>query len=105
MKPDTTLKRFTAKEVQHMLDQAPEQADLDLVEEGYNPHDKSAVEAFWSKAKVVHPKRGKQKAPTKIPVSIRLSPEVVAYFKAGGEGWQTRLDKVLKTYVNEHREN
>jgi uncharacterized protein (DUF4415 family) len=42
-------------------------------------------------------------AVTKQPVSIRLSPEVVAYFKATGKGWQTRLDEVLRAYVAAHR--
>lgn len=36
---------------------------------------------------------------TKQAVSIRLSPEVVAYFKAAGPGWQTRIDAVLREYV------
>jgi uncharacterized protein (DUF4415 family) len=40
--------------------------------------------------------RGRQKAPKKIPVSIRLSPEVVEHFKAGGPGWQRRIDEALK---------
>ncbi len=40
--------------------------------------------------------RGPQKAPTKVPVSIRLSPEVIAYFKAGGPGWQGRIDEALR---------
>ena len=40
-------------------------------------------------------KRGPQKAPTKIPVSIRLSPEVVKHFKAKGPGWQSRIDDAL----------
>ena len=39
----------------------------------------------------------------KLPVSIRLSPEVVAYFKATGKGWQTRLDEVLREYVEAQR--
>ncbi|MBK1620494.1 hypothetical protein CKO42_19065 [Lamprobacter modestohalophilus] len=39
---------------------------------------------------------------TKQPVSIRLSPEVVDYFKAGGPGWQTRIDAVLREYVASH---
>ena len=41
-------------------------------------------------------KRGPQKAPTKIPVSIRLSPEVLKHFKAKGPGWQSRIDDVLR---------
>jgi uncharacterized protein (DUF4415 family) len=40
--------------------------------------------------------RGTQKAPTKIPVSIRLSPEVVDHFRATGPGWQKRIDDILK---------
>ncbi len=46
--------------------------------------------------------RGQQKAPLKVPVSIRLSPDVVNHFRQGGEGWQTRLDNVLKDYVAKH---
>ncbi|WP_027579133.1 BrnA antitoxin family protein [Bradyrhizobium sp. Ai1a-2] len=44
-------------------------------------------------------KRGPQKAPTKVPVSIRLSPEVVKHFKAKGPGWQARIDDALRKIV------
>lgn len=40
--------------------------------------------------------RGAQKSLKKIPLSIRLSPEVVEHFKASGPGWQTRIDEALK---------
>ena len=40
-------------------------------------------------------KRGPQKTPTKVAVSIRLSPEVVKHFKAKGPGWQSRIDDAL----------
>ena len=44
-----------------------------------------------------HPRqRGPQKAPKKIPLSLRLSPEVVKHFRAKGRGWQTRIDEALK---------
>ena len=39
--------------------------------------------------------RGPQKTPTKVAVSIRLSPEVVQHFKAKGPGWQARIDDAL----------
>ncbi|MFQ1048491.1 BrnA antitoxin family protein [Avibacterium paragallinarum] len=39
--------------------------------------------------------RGKQKAPTKQAVSLRLSPEVIAAFKATGKGWQSRINETL----------
>ncbi|HMN77513.1 MAG TPA: BrnA antitoxin family protein [Burkholderiaceae bacterium] len=43
--------------------------------------------------------RGPQQAPTKQLVSVRYSPEVLKYFKATGEGWQSRMDGVLREYV------
>jgi uncharacterized protein (DUF4415 family) len=43
--------------------------------------------------------RGPQKDPTKIPVSIRLSRDVVRYFKAGGPGWQSRIDDALQAFA------
>jgi uncharacterized protein (DUF4415 family) len=44
--------------------------------------------------------RGPQLAPTKQLVSVRYSPEVLAFFKASGAGWQTRMDDALKQWVS-----
>jgi uncharacterized protein (DUF4415 family) len=41
-------------------------------------------------------RRGPQKAPTKVAVSIRLSPDVLSHFKAKGPGWQSRIDEALR---------
>ncbi len=35
-------------------------------------------------------------------VSVRYSPEVLAYFKSGGAGWQTRMDEALRQWVAVH---
>ena len=44
--------------------------------------------------------RGRPKsASTKQLVSVRYSREVLAYFKSTGEGWQSRMDRVLREYV------
>ncbi|MFT3815234.1 MAG: BrnA antitoxin family protein [Acidovorax sp.] len=47
-------------------------------------------------------RRGPQKTPTKVPTTIRLSPEVVEYFRGTGDGWQSRMDGVLREYVAQH---
>ena len=39
----------------------------------------------------------------KKPISIRLSSDVIEYFRATGKGWQTRIDKALREYVTLHR--
>jgi uncharacterized protein (DUF4415 family) len=44
-------------------------------------------------------KRGPQKTPRKIPVSIRLSPDVVEAFRASGAGWQARVDEILREHI------
>jgi len=46
--------------------------------------------------------RGKNKLPVKERVSIRLSPDVVGYFRATGNGWQGRIDADLKDWVAVH---
>lgn len=46
--------------------------------------------------------RGRPKsADKKVLLSVRYSSEVVAYFKSTGDGWQARMDNVLREYVAE----
>jgi uncharacterized protein (DUF4415 family) len=47
--------------------------------------------------------RGRPKSGSaKQLVSVRYSQEVLAYFKSTGEGWQSRMDGVLREYVTRH---
>ena len=46
--------------------------------------------------------RGPQKQPTKVPVTLRYSTEVIDFFKATGQGWQTRMDEALKDWIKDH---
>lgn len=47
--------------------------------------------------------RGRPKSEAKkVLLSVRYSPEVIAYFKSTGKGWQTRMDGVLREYVSRH---
>ena len=43
--------------------------------------------------------RGKQKAPTKELISIRLDADLMEHFRSGGPGWQTRLNETLRQAV------
>ena len=36
------------------------------------------------------------------PDTIDLAPEVLAYFKATGPGWQTRMNNALKEWIRLH---
>ena len=43
--------------------------------------------------------RGRQKAPVKRQVTLRLDADVVDHFRAGGPGWQTRLNQRLRAAI------
>ena len=43
--------------------------------------------------------RGKQKAPTKESISIRLDADILAYYRASGRGWQGRINETLRKYT------
>ncbi len=44
-------------------------------------------------------KRGPQKAPKKVSISIRLSADVAEGLRATGEGWQVRADEALRSWL------
>ena len=46
-------------------------------------------------------RRGRPKSEThKEPVTVRLDPHVVEFFRASGRGWQTRMNDALAEYVS-----
>ena len=47
-------------------------------------------------APVLRRGRGKQVAPTKVLTSIRLDADVLAFFKAYGAGYQSRINEALR---------
>lgn len=53
-------------------------------------------EATGTLTKVGRPPIGSQ---AKTQVTLRLPVEVIAHFKAGGPGWQTRISDVLRRHV------
>ena len=52
-------------------------------------------EAFFKKAVIVLPK-------PKAAVCIRLDQEVLEWFKAQGKGYQTRINALLRAYMEAH---
>jgi len=49
----------------------------------------------WTKAKLVDP--------FKTPVTIRLDTDIVDWFKEKGRGYQTRMNTVLRRYMEANR--
>ena len=42
------------------------------------------------------------KARPKVSVTIRYDQDVIDAFKAGGEGWQTRMNDALRSWLHDH---
>jgi len=49
-------------------------------------------ESFFANAQVRLPER-------KVPITIRLSPDVLAWFRTLGKGYQTHINAVLRMYM------
>lgn len=52
---------------------------------------------MWKHAKLVMPERKK-------PVLLRLDGDVLEWFRRGGRGYQTRINAVLRSYMQSRRE-
>jgi len=73
----------------------------------YNQKDRAATLAFWDGAvahRGVAQLRAKRGRPAKAPherkeqIALRVDAEVLAWYREQGEGWQTRMNAVLKAY-------
>lgn len=104
MTKNNTTKQYTAAELKarrgesltdwdkvDSMDEAELQRliDEDEGEVGFQPD--------WTKAELVLPK-------PKQSVHLRLEPEVVEFFRAQGKGHIARMQAVLKTYADAHRQ-
>ncbi len=47
--------------------------------------------------------RGLQKTPTKVLTTVRLDADVIAFFKAQGRGYQTRINDELRKVVKKNQ--
>jgi uncharacterized protein (DUF4415 family) len=53
-------------------------------------------------AEILRP-RGRPKLENpKLPIKLRIDPDVVDAYKAQGEGWQTRMNAALRDYAKFH---
>ena len=51
---------------------------------------------FWRKARVVMPAG-------KVHLSVRFDEDIVKWFKRNGPGYQSRMNAVLRAFVNAHK--
>jgi uncharacterized protein (DUF4415 family) len=72
------LKATTEADIERQIAEDPDLQGLDDID--------------WSKAVFVD-------APAKQPISIRLDADILDYFKSKGSGYQSRINSVLRHYM------
>jgi uncharacterized protein (DUF4415 family) len=76
------LKSMTEKEIQRAARADPDALPTDA--------------KFWKDARVTMP-------PGKQPVTVRIDRDVLEWFKASGARYQTRMNAVLRSFMEAHR--
>lgn len=72
---------LTAKQMEELPDAEIDYSDIPELDE-----------EFWENAKLVMPE-------TKERITLRVDKETVDFFRGGGHGYQTRMNAVLRAYV------
>ncbi len=49
--------------------------------------------------------RGPGRKPRKQQITLRLDPDIIAFFRSTGRGWQTRINDILRAHVRRHTED
>ena len=60
------------------------------------------TDAEWKQVKPLVRRGRPLGSGSKIQVTLRLDVEVIQKFKASGDGWQTRINDALKSWVQSH---
>jgi uncharacterized protein (DUF4415 family) len=89
---------YTASEIDEMLDRGEDRTDVDKVRaltedelEASIDHDEEGV-VDWSTTTVTIPR-------PKVAFTMRYDPEVLEWFRAQGAGYQTKINAVLRSYI------
>lgn len=77
----TYLDSLSDEEIERSVSEDPDWADFAAID--------------WSEARMVYPVN-------KSAISIRLDNDIIDFFKAGGKGYQSRINSVLRHFVTEH---
>ena len=103
MKKETHIKSYSAAELKANrgrsrtdLKKVDAMTDAELERIIAEDEDERDLQPDWTRAKLVlvEPKQS---------IHLRLEQEIIDYFKAQGKGHISRMQAVLKAYVNAHR--
>jgi uncharacterized protein (DUF4415 family) len=62
-----------------------------------DPDSRPYTDEEWARVEFIRP-------PAKMPVGLKLDADVLAWFKSHGRGYQTRINAVLRRYMEAQRQ-
>jgi uncharacterized protein (DUF4415 family) len=90
--PDEAKKRIAARQSQTNWAKVDAMSEEDIEAAIASDPDESDIQWDWSKATVGLPS-------PKAMVNMRLDRDVLDWFREGGRGYQTRINAVLRSYM------
>lgn len=101
--PRSKIVRYTTEELQEMERQGKTKTDWERVkamkdEDIVIDDDSPEITAeMWRNAVVT------DRRPPKKNITLRIDPEIIDWFKSKGKGYQTRMNAVLRAYLEMQR--
>jgi uncharacterized protein (DUF4415 family) len=92
MKPIKKKTGYSARDLREVSD-SPELTKADLAKA------KPFADVFPDLATSIRRGRGPGRSPAKKQVTLRISAEVIDYYRSTGDGWQSRIDQTLREAV------
>lgn len=90
---ETSIKTYTLDEIRQTKGRTDWDALRRAEELGQDPEaDEDEFEVDWTRAKLVTPE-------PKKAISLRVDPDVLEFFKSQGAGYQTRMNAVLRAWM------
>lgn len=103
MKKDKNIKSYTAAELKDKraesrtdLSKVDAMTDEKLEQLIAGDEEERSLQPDWTKAKLIFPQ-------AKQSVHLRLEQDIIKFFKSHGKGHISRMQAVLKAYVDAHR--
>jgi uncharacterized protein (DUF4415 family) len=108
MKKKGTIVRYSLEEIHEILARGEDRTDWDrlrnmtedeIERNALEENRRVGIPDDWYRDAVL------VNAPPKVPISIRIDEDILDYFRSQGKGYQTRINAVLRAFVEASQES
>ena len=99
MKRSGNIVSYSTEEIAEMCARGASKTDWARVDAMTESELEAAIASDPDEAGIVWDEDSLSVTLPKAPISIRLDPDVLAFFRGGGRGYQTKINAVLRSYM------